>query len=272
MPPVRKVLTCKAFIKDEKDLTLKACSLPLVSDGLGGWRCTRRDDHVLKYKTGFCANGDCEGSARKTAAGKARPSCKWWKRCPCSCHQMYDLMFRTAEMERQVVDNSGYAPDTGEFQMPTLEERIAMIASSMPAAPSAPRIIESPAPDIVPATVTRAFTPTPSGRAARGELALWVKTECDIWAVDQPGYKCTPVYVAEAIAKTQGFVRPPSVGAVDAVFKRWERIGFAIIERKPTRFSSYTPDGIRLGLEGCIERAKRAARTETAEAGRSFRR
>lgn len=273
MPPAKKISVCKASIKDEKTLQVKACGLPLVSDGIGGLRCVKRDEHLLKYKTGFCANGDCEGSAKKTAGGKPRPSCKWWKRCPCSCHTMYDMMFSQSGMERQIVDNSGYAPDETEFKMPTLEERIAAIASFKAGRPDAPIVIESPAPDVVPPTVARSFTPTPTGRVARGELSSWVKKVTDEWLVDhEPHQKCTPVYISETVARNEGLGRAPSVGAVDAVLKRWEAIGFAVVDRKPTRFSAYTPAGIQYGLEGCIDRAKRTKKLAAAEAGRGFRR
>ena len=272
MPPAKRVLTCKSNVKDEKTLKVTVCGLTLVSDGIGGYRCPNRAEHMMTYPTGFCQNKDCEGSARRSRSGRARPTCKWWKLCPCKCHETYDMMFGMAEMERQIVDNSGYAPETNLFKMPTFAERAAASASFTATQPDTPPVIESPAPDYVPPTLARTFAPTPSGRAARGELATWVKTECDIWVIDQPGYHCTPPYVAEHIAKTQGFGRPPSVGAVDAVFKRWEAVGFAVIERKPTRFVKYTEDGVKLGLEGCIERAKREKKSQLAEAGRSFHR
>lgn len=273
MPPVMKrVLTCKGSVKNEKTLQVEPCNQLLVTDGIGGFRCKNRDEHVLKYKTGFCAGGACEGSAKKAPSGRPMPTCKWWKRCPCECHKIFDMMFAASGMERQLQDNSGYKVDHSLFRMPTPEERLAMIASSVGTGPTTPIVIESPAPDLVPATIRRVFTPTATGRAARGELASWVKHECDVWLVEELIYKCTPPYLAEAIAKTQGFAKPPSVGAVDAVLKRWVEIGFAVVEKKPTRFIKYTDDGIRLGLEGCIERAKRTRRLQEAEAGRSFRR
>jgi hypothetical protein len=273
-PAAKKPYICKAEIKNESTLKVEPCGNTLVSDGLGGWRCPKRDEHVLKYKTGFCANGDCEGSAKKSPSGKSRKTCDWWKRCPCTCHAMYDMMFSTAGMERQLVDNSGYSADVSEFKMPTLEERIAAHALSMPHRPDTPTVIESHAPAVVPVMVARSFTPTRTGRAARGELGSWVQKVCDVWAVDEDeqNWNCTPAYIAERVAKNEGFGKPPSVGAVDAVLKRWEAVGFAEVGRKPTRFLKYTSDGIRLGLEGCIERAKRAKKSQAAEANRSFRR
>lgn len=174
-----------------------------------------------------------------------------------------------AEMPRQLVDNSGYAPDHSEFQMPTLEERIAMHPLSSGPSSNAPRLVESPAPDLVPATVERAYAPTASGRAAPGELESWVKRECDVWLVEDEGFPCTPAYLAEQVGKTQG-IKPPSVGAITAIFNRWVKIGFAEVAAKPARFVKYTEDGIRLGLDGCKARAKRQRRMAEAAAGRRF--
>jgi hypothetical protein len=49
------------------------------------------------------------------------------------------------------------------------------------------------------------------------------------------------------------------------VFKRWERIGFAVIDRKPTRFSRYTEDGVKLGLEVLKLKAKNAAKQPASQ-------
>jgi hypothetical protein len=183
---------------------------------------------------------------------------------------MYDQMFAMADRPREVVDNSGWHPPKGEFWMPTPEERMAIIASSRPHAPDAPVLVESPLPGAVPATIRRSFTPTATGRAARGELELWVKEQCDIWIVEQDGNLCTPVILSEEIGRAQG-IKPPSVGAISAVFDRWVAIGFAVIDKKPVRFTSYTEEGIRLGLEGCKDKAKRAKRLKIAEGARTLR-
>lgn len=39
------------------------------------------------------------------------------------------------------------------------------------------------------------------------------------------------------------------MGAIDAVLKRWERIGFAVTSRSPNRFVKYTEAGVKFGLE-----------------------
>lgn len=209
-----------------------------------------------KYKTGLCGNGCCEGTNPKNVFGHALPTCTHWQTCSCKCHLFYDEMFKVAGEQRTAVDNSSYAPDKGDFVMPSMDEIIASRVSSSATQTSPPQILQSERPDVIPATVTRTYGPTPSGRAARGELESQVKWACDLWLVEAPPWACTPRWISEEIAKQYG-IKPPSVGAIDAVLNRWVTIGFAIKETKPTRFSAYTEDGIKLTLEGCKQRAKR---------------
>lgn len=263
MPPAAKKIPCPSSVKNETTLSVETCKTPLAK----GQTCPNRHEHLLKYKTGFCQNGDHEGSARKSPTGKPKKTCDWWKRCPCDCHIQFDRMFAMSGMPRQVVDNSGYSPDHGGFWMPSLEERARMAALSKTTGPVAPRIEESPLPDAVPATIVRVFTPTASGRAAPGELELWVKQHCDIWLVEAERFPCTPAYLSEEIGRAQG-IKPPSVGAITAVFQRWVKIGFAEIGAKPARFIKYTDDGVRLGLEGCKTRHKMKRKSAEAAAGR----
>lgn len=258
-PPKPRI--CSEFIKDD-NLKLVQCKQKLVEG-----RCRNKDKHVSKYKTGWCQRGWCEGSNPKTFSGKPAPTCKSWATCPCNCHSMYDQMFAATDRPRELVNNSEYRAPKNIFWMPSPEERIALHASSEVARPDAPTVVESPLPDAVPVTLRRTYTPTATGRAARGELESWVKDECDIWIVEQDGSLCTPVYLANEIGRKQG-IKPPSVGAISAVFDRWVKIGFANVEKKPTRFISYTELGVRIGLEGCKDKAKREAKAVEREAGR----
>lgn len=254
------VKVCTEFLKDEVTLSLKICGKPL-RNGL----CPERAEHFMKYKTGFCATGACEGTNPQSKSGKYRPTCTWWKRCPCECHLSYDKMFKMTETTRTLVNNSKWAPPRGEFWMPTLEERVAALAHSITTDTDAPVHIESPAPDVVPPTLVRSFTPTPTGRAGRGELESMVKRQCDIWLIDEEGaFNCTPKYLSDMIAKDEK-IPAPSVGAIGAIFDRWQSLGFAETGRKPVRFINYTPDGIKLGLEGCKERAKRASKAKAIQ-------
>jgi hypothetical protein len=224
--------------------------------------------HLLAIRTGFCIDGNCEGTARKSASGKPMKTCDFIETCPCKCHDELAKLFELTGQDRIVVDSSGYAPEPRTYWMPS-DDPLPVLSS--PTGADTLSIIESPAPDRVPATVARAFTPTPTGRAARGELELWVKQACDVWLIDEPGEPCTPSYIANEIAHDQG-ITAPSVGAVDAVLKRWVALGFAVTEKKPTRFIKYTEDGIKLGLEKMKADAKRKSRLQIKDDRRNLRR
>lgn len=252
---------CPRLVKNDK-LELVKCGRRFVEG-----RCGNELIHVSKYKTGFCQKGWCEGKNPTTHSGAPAPTCKMWKTCACECHRSYDQMFALSNLPREVVYNSHWHPPKGEFWMPSPEDRMAALASSRPGVADTPVLVESPLPDAVPATLRRSYGATTTGRAARGELEAWVEEQCSIWVVEDDGTLCTPAYLSEEIGRIQG-IKPPSVGAISAVFDRWVKIGFAVVEKKPTRFISYTEQGVRLGLEGCKDKFKRAKKSAAAEAGR----
>lgn len=266
-PAVQRGL-CKALVKNDK-LQKVACGLK-TRDGV----CPNASHHVMKHKTGQCAQGWCEGTKPVTWKGTPAPTCKMWQVCGCTCHEMYDMMFAASDKPRELVDYSEYKPPRGQFWIPSPEERMEMLALSRPGVTDTPTLVESPLPDTLPATLRRTFTPTATGRAARGELESWVKEQCDVWLVETTLGQmppCTPVYLAEEIGKAQG-IKPPSVGAISAVFERWMKMDFARVEKKPTRFIAYTEQGIRLGLEGCKDKARRAKRSAVKAQETSLRR
>jgi hypothetical protein len=213
--------------------------------------------------TGFCGMGQHEGTRPKSYLGNPMKTCeriihdptgkpKW--NCACKCHTDLDKLFEMSGMDRVIQVNPEYQPVKINVILPTIEERAARFKAKdiVP-----PRVVESPLPDRVPATIERVFTPTSTGRAARGELELWVKKECDQWILDKPEDSCTPAYISERIAEKQG-IKAPSVGAISAVFDRWTALGYALIAKKPTRFVGYMPDGVKYGLEGLKDRARKA--------------
>lgn len=208
-------------------------------------RCSNRENHLLPFESGFCNSGWHEGHKIN------KPTCKFWVTCPCECHTVLSKMAEMAGTERSLVDNSTFQVDRGAFVRVSLTEAT---TASLEARKDIVRR-ESPAPGIVPVVHEKTFAATPSGRAGRGELESWVAQVTGIWAVEG-GPNCTPQYVSESIARTRG-ITPPSSGAVDAVFKRWQKIGFATIETKPTRFTGYTPEGIEHGLEVMKAKARR---------------
>ena len=81
-------------------------------------------------------------------------------------------------------DNPEYVHPERNFWMPTDDADDWLPKNNHEEKPLV--IVESPAPDIVPATSTcdRSCSWTATGRAARGELEAWVKEQCDIWLVD----------------------------------------------------------------------------------------
>lgn len=209
--------------------------------------------------TGFCGMGQHEGSKPRSPSGLPMKTCmrvyhyreKTWH-CGCKCHVELDRMFQMMDMERYVEENPEYVPVKPTWQMPTLDERVALSIERR----TTPTIrIESVMPTHVPATVSRVFTPTVSGRAGRGQLELWVKQACDRWIVDKPESSCTPQWISDQIVVVED-IKPPSVGAINAVFERWTKLNFALVGRKPVRFVGYTDEGVKHGLDGLKIRAK----------------
>lgn len=253
------VKTCKKKVKTEFG-ELVECGRTLKGE------CVNRREHVLPFRTGHCAVGACEGKQAKGSSGRVLKPCRDWKHCPCKCHAEIDSLYAMVQKPREYKDLSGYEPEPNHFWMPSLEERAAMHAAQKAGVQNVAEVlVESPMPEVIPSSYKRAFTPTPTGRAARGELEWNVKEICDEYLVE--GYKepCTPAFISELIGKRRDGA-PPSSGAVNAVFERWVKIGFATIEKKPTRFVGYTPDGVRLGLDALKLRAKDGAKAKPSSA------
>jgi hypothetical protein len=173
--------------------------------------------------------------------------------CTHECHAMLDKMFEMSGMERVIQDNPEYHAPIRTWWMPSLEDRV---ESFIARHTDTVRHVESPAPDIVPPTIERTFTPTATGRSARGELESYVKKVCDIWLVEQDVDICSPSYLSEECRKLMGIGKPPSQGAINSVLERWKAIGFAVTAKKPTRFVKYTDEGIKLGLDAMKIQAK----------------
>lgn len=172
-------------------------------------------------------------------------------------------------MERVLVEKSEYHTPERAFWMPSDDPEYWATARSSDNGAPVPVLVQSPIPDAVPATVRRSYAPTATGRAARGELESWVKDACDVWLVEGYDFYCTPVWLSEEIAITQA-IKAPSVGAISAVFERWSKLGFASIEKKPTRFIKYTDQGVKLGLEQMKARSKRQVKLVDAEKKRNL--
>ena len=258
------VRICKSKYTDPETLELVECGSKL-KDSL----CPDRARHVMKYKTGFCGIGLCEGTKPKSFTGKPMKTCPMYLTCPCSCHKQLHMLYKLSEMPRQLVENPEWQPEPRTFWMPSDDPSWDIAHSSSPSESTAPVIIESPAPDRVPATVARSFGTTATGRAARGQLEYWVKEMCDVWLIETYESPCTPAWISSEIARKEA-IDPPSVGAINAVFERWVKLGFALVEKKPTRFIKYTDEGLQLGLDAMKARSKRKAKLEQAHKNRNL--
>lgn len=253
-PPAAKPKFCVSKIREIAEI--KVCNFKLKPSSVFGDYCPNRENHLYPLLTGYCQAGWHEGLKARTASGKSAPTCKFYISCPCNCHTQLNRMYEMAGEERILVDNSDWKPEN-TFVMPSLEPLAAV--PSIPSAPVAAVVVESPAPGIVPASVPRIFTPTVSGRLGKGELEAWVKEVTDVWAVEQEG-RCSVGYISAEIGRTKG-INPPSQGAIQNVLFRWKDLDFAHIETdRPLRFTGYTDDGIKFGLENMKARAKRLAK------------
>jgi hypothetical protein len=212
----------------------------------------------LPFVTGFCSAGFHEGTKPKAPiAGTPVKVCTFWQTCPCECHVRLTAMFTQTEMERMPVENPDWEYHPPTFWMPDDEYWAERNQSRVETTSedNAAVLVQSDNSMVAPYK-KRDFTPTETGRAARGQLEQQVKEMCDQWIESRSDEYCTPPFVSTRIAE-QYNIKPPSTGAIGAVFKRWQDLGFALIGQKPVRFAAYTPDGLKLGLDGMKAKAKR---------------
>jgi hypothetical protein len=128
-----------------------------------------------RVKSGFCGIGHCEGTQPRSYSGQPMKTCQSWMTCSCDCHAKINQMFEMTGLERIPVENPEYHPVKSPYWMPNPEDRILELAASNGSGVDAPRILESPDPSRVPARLAASYTPTPTGRAARGQLESWVQ-------------------------------------------------------------------------------------------------
>ena len=221
-------------------------------------------------KTGFCFDGNHEGTKPKSHSGLPMKTCEFWQTCPCECHEMITRMFEETGMERLLIDNPEYRHVKSPFWMPSLLDTPLESTASNGSGAIPATVVQGADPAVAPPRVAASYAPTSTGRAARGELESHVQEATDDWTATVPEYKCTPDWINEWLAEKYGM--NASVGAIHAVFMRWEKLGFAYIEKKPVRFLGYTPDGIKYGLERLKIKSKREKKQRQSAANRGERR
>ena len=219
-----------------------------------------------KFRTGWCASGYCEGTKPEGIA-----TCSDFERCPCECHLKIDKMFEMADEPRILIENPNHHPFSKkrDYWMPGDSEPD---GDSILGLPDAVESTESDAqPALVPGHQPRAER-TPTGRKRKGGLEMEVLHVCTEFVEEVYEWElCTPKLVAEAIG-TQNAEEPPSTGAVQAVWNRWEVLGFAEQAKKPARFVRFTHSSHAAGdLERLKSDVKKASRKRKAEERRGVR-
>jgi len=223
-----------------------------------------------KFTTGFCNNFgktlQCEGT-KASSHGVPLKTCPKWLECPCECHYRIDKIFKMTGMERQEMPNPEFIPTVSDFVMPAVEEPVAADVAATPDGVTAPPAHEhAVAATDGPSTAPLAERRTPTGRAARGGL------EAQVWEACRAatGDTITPKLIGEMIAEKYT-IPTPSSGAINAVWDRWSKLGFATQAKKPNRFTGFTGEGTWEELARMKSRAKTAKRSQASAARRGFR-
>lgn len=241
-----------------------------------------------KYPTGFCssyipldAQGH-EGTKPVNRMGNPIKICPFPDTCPCTCHQEVDNMYAMAGLPRPELEQTheyleSLRSQTHSEFVQDVVETVESSALSNAGGTDTHRDNEGTyagQQGSVRGTLgaaqrgTRAFNPTPTGRRARGQLEYDVLTVCQEFARDiYEWIDCTPKLVAERIG-IMNATEPPSTGAINAVWDRWEKLGFAEQAKKPSRFVKFSGSGTAQELDALKLQVKRDARRTRAEARR----
>lgn len=221
----------------------------------------KRDEVLIKegkkypLKSGPCSHSWCEGTRPVSWRGVPVQVCGNWQLCPCSCHDRVTRLFQLADSPREVMLNPEYRRPERTFYMPVFGVDYGLSSALLDAgAETLDGVKRAPLVPREPGT----FAPTPSGRAARGELESQVYEVVGEWMI-QPEGLCTPQFVSDEIARVQ-HVAPPSTGAISAVFDRWVAYGYAVTAKKPVRLVGLTDEGKTSGLEFLKLQFKRTRR------------
>lgn len=242
---------------------------------------TKKTDGKLKHPTGFCANKQCEGTKPKSSSGKPMRTCQFWETCPCKCHaqitEMYELTGMDREPPEQTAEYLAWVREQRhQFVMPSPSFGTPVDGLSSSDDTDTPltdeRTVATPLRDaatplstVAPVPAQPVFTPTPTGRRARGQLEYDVLQICDEFSRNVYEWDfCTPKLVAERIGKMND-TEPPSTGAINAVWDRWEKLEFAKQGKKPSHFIAFTVYGTVQCLDGMKTQAKRNKRRTQAD-------
>jgi len=235
-------------------------------------------------RTGLCINGQCEATKPKSPSGKPMPVCLSWDWCKCKCHKQITDMYQLAGLPREEPDqNPDFHPDKGNFIMPAVfadtPHNVLSSSNGTGAHTDTSDAVVTPS-DALHATLEASLatglmpagvTPTPTGRKARGQLEMEVLEVCAEYSRNVFDWEaCTPKNISEEIGKRNA-AEPPSTGAIVEVFKRWDKLEFAVWDKKPIRLVKFLMDPSPQRLAELKVRAKREARRSKADLKRGIR-
>lgn len=212
-----------------------------------------------KHPTGFCNPYQPLKGQGHEGDKVNRRVCDFWESCPCYCHYQIDQMYEMIGMPRPPAEQSHeYAMMLSELRLETqamLESLPTFGRFSGPLfSPDGPDTCpDAEGPVTPPETAhtgtsappaTALFAPTPTGRRARGQLEYDVLLVCMEFAADKYEWEyCTPKLVSEEIGSRYA-IEPPSTGAINAVWDRWEKLGVAEQAKKPSRLVRFLIDDL----------------------------
>ncbi len=248
---------CKAYVKDDNGNKHK-CGTILPK---GYPECRNKKNHMWRFKSGYCAIGWCEGTNSVDAKGTPVKTCPHWMKCNCDCHEKLDKMFAMTDTPRIEIENPKYSTPKSQYWMPDRSmSGLTVEDENGEEVQRATTLLET--------RVSKHFNDTETGKRARGKLEYEVLDVCRNFA---KGLLEVEVLTPTTIAMEIDEVEPPSVGAIGAVFDRWVKLGFAVCEKSPVRFTSFTADGLQYGLETLKSRAKRNKKNAIASQARTLR-
>lgn len=229
-----------------------------------------------KHVSGFCNEngkpGQHEGSKPVNHAGRPLPTCNLWTTCPCECHKRLDDTFASVGRDRFEMLNPDYKPVVDEFVMPEFVVESPVAAASVVGGESVPYVsVDAANPIPVMPAAPLAERRTETGRAARGGLEAQVWEAVDVILKQGDSLEITPKVVADMIAERYK-IPTPSSGAVNAVWDRWEKLGFSEQAKKPNRFVRWCNQGTWEELAGLKSKAKREKKMKVSAQRRGLTR
>lgn len=166
---------------------------------------------------------------------------------------------------------SDFPTETGDYETPA-DEPTPEVGSEgptgdEPVAEPTEDAAEAPAEDEAP---TAEPTEAKATRAPRTDLEPDVKAITDAFVTEEITVEgdLTPHKVAKLVGERRaaagGDGKAPSSGAVSAVFERWEKYNFAVIQAKPYAFLDYTDEGRTHGLSAMKAKHREALKAAKA--------